>query len=146
MKKIICIATAVLFAAVVSCEKETEKKIDKITESLCREWYLSNEAVDMEVYMNFNPDGTFELYQRLGTSSFTHFKGTWNLDGETLSGKYSDGQHWGASYQVAFYDKFMTLTSMTEIQETYTYTEKSVPDELKAAISNTKSIDSKPIF
>lgn len=139
MKRILYIAAIALLTTLVSCEKTNTPKKENLQEKLCKEWHMTDKAVDMEVYVSFMTDGSFELYQRPGTSAFSHYSGTWNLSGNILSGKYSDGTDWGASYEVTFYDKFMELTSQTSIPESLTYELKSIPEEVKGSTAEVRS-------
>lgn len=145
MKRII-IAAITLLTAVMSCEKTNTPKKETLQDKLCKEWSLTDGTVDIEIYVSFMADGSFGLYQRLGTSTFTHYSGTWTLSGNILSGKYSDGTDWGASYEVLFYDKLMELTSQTAIPESRTYEQKSIPEEVKQNAASTKSIGLLPIL
>ena len=59
---------------------------------------MGGQSVD--VYIVFNEDNTFALYQKVGAAGrFSSYSGTWNLLESTLTGKYSDGKSWGSQYE-----------------------------------------------
>ncbi len=66
------------------------------------QWEIGGATSEMpkDVYVKFNTDGGFELYQDI-TGPFTKYTGTYSFDGTTLSGTYSDGQAWAHSYTVS---------------------------------------------
>ena len=76
----------------------------------------------VEVSLTFNSDGTFSMEQMLGQGRFHEYDGTWNLSGTTLSGKYSDGNAWGAVYTVSVEDDSLYMTAQNDNGETYVYT------------------------
>ncbi len=50
---------------------------------------------EIEVYIEFNKDNTFNLWQMIGAGRFEKMTGTWTLNQNLLTGKYSDGKAWG---------------------------------------------------
>ena len=57
------------------------------------------------VYLQLGEDGTFTLYQSIGTFGYARFTGTYALvgdpaTGQVLSGTYADGTPWDSSYAV----------------------------------------------
>lgn len=98
------------------------------------EWVLTkwNNSTDLPfgVYMRFNEDNTFDMYQHTYSVLWVHYKGTFTLNGTTLTGVYSDGEKWSSDYTIAYMEspKQIRLTkkgsddegiySSTEIPET----------------------------
>jgi hypothetical protein len=79
-------------------------------------WELSDIAtkasvgsVNVSVYLDFASDGNFTLYQKIGEGRYTKFTGTYALDKDSLSGKYSDGKAWGP-YKAEINASALTLT------------------------------------
>ena len=95
MKRIIFIAILGLLAF-TGCKKEPF-----LAELLCGEWRGSELSVDAGIYIRFAADGTFELYQKMGTEGFELRRGNWALAGDILSGTYNDGEPWAASYKAS---------------------------------------------
>ena len=62
-------------------------------------------ALTGTVYLQLGEDGTFTLYQSIGTFGYARFTGTYALvgdpaTGQVLSGTYADGTPWDSSYAV----------------------------------------------
>lgn len=125
MKKfIILFATALLILA--SCSKEGES-------SVAGSWQLVSSSVALDeaydVYMNFE-GGSFELYQKFGSERYYAYKGSYSVTGGILSGIYSDGSAWAASYKVSRKGDRLTLTAVDSGSE-YVYAGAYIPDEVK---------------
>ena len=71
----------------------------------------------MNVYVAFNTNGQFDLYQQLGQGWYNHYTGTWQFNEGTLQGKYSNDAAWGP-WTVALDNGTLSLTKGTE-QDTY---------------------------
>ena len=101
------------------------------------EWHLVlwNAAApsDFDVYVAFNADNTFEIYQRIEQVGYQHFSGTYLLQGNRLSGKYSDNIPWGSTYEITFGtdDKVMTMVSESSVGETSAYERSVIPQAVK---------------
>ena len=95
------------------------------------EWHCAPEEYDVDVYVAFTTEGTFDEYQRVGDGRYRHYAGTWEVNKDELSGVYADGVAWGSSYKVAFSGDTMLLTSTNNSAETMTYTKEIIPEEVK---------------
>lgn len=125
MKRIIFIAILGLLAF-TGCKKEPS-----LAELLCGEWRGSELSVDAGIYIRFAADGTFELYQKMGTEGFELRRGNWALAGDILSGTYNDGEPWAASYKASVNDDKLTLVSQKEGAETGVYSRCTIPGGIK---------------
>lgn len=105
-------------------------KKEKIQSNIAGEWHCSVEECD--IYLAFDPDGTFELYQKLGEGRYYQYNGSWSTDKNIVSGTYDDGTPWGSSYEVEFdgSDK-MTFSATNGSGEVNTYTRTSIPEEVR---------------
>ena len=98
------------------------------------EWVLTewNGSKDLPfgVYIRFNEDNTFELYQHTYTVLWVRYTGTFSLNGSTLTGVYSDGEKWN-SYTIKYNGetKQIRLTN-TEKNEESIYTSTTIPTEI----------------
>ena len=149
MKKILNIMfAAVAICLTAACQKEEGPKA-VVDPAIVGEWHLSTVEVDgalqkyaYDVYFTINNDGTFELYQKSGTQTrYTKFTGTCKSEGNVLSGVYSSGAPWGASYSAIVSGGMLVLTSAdgVEIQE---YTKESLSQEEKLAANiSTRAMD-----
>ena len=70
------------------------------------EWVLTewNSSRDLPfgIYLQLNEDNTFDLYQHTTDVLWVHYTGTYSLNGNTLSGVYSDGESWATSYTIKY--------------------------------------------
>ena len=90
---------------------------------------MGGQSVD--VYIVFNEDNTFALYQKVGAAGrFSSYSGTWTLLESTLTGKYSDGKSWGSQYEVSQNEDRSTLT-LSSAGEDYSYAKATLPAELQ---------------
>ncbi len=69
-------------------------------------------GVNVNVYLEFGSDGSFDLYQKIGEGRYTYFEGTYVFDKEQnqLTGNYAGGSAWGP-YAVEQQGSSLTLTS-----------------------------------
>ena len=134
MKKILAFAALMAGLLLTSC-KEKEDPLNIIgTWSLktVQTKAASMGGTSVDVYIVFNEDNTFSLYQKIGSAGrYTSFTGTWSLLETTLTGKYSDGKQWGSSYEVS-QDKERTTLVLSSPGEEYSYAKASLPAELAA--------------
>lgn len=149
MKKIIYTIFAVCAAAIVSgCQKDTVE----INSPMVGEWHLdswlSEEQKDFDVYLSFSKDGTFEMFTDERTPNMVKFTGTYSVSGDVVSGVYSDGLEWGASYTFSFSDgdNVMTFVSNTPNAETAVYRREAIPEDVRATPSVKSSEYSGPRF
>ena len=129
MKKII---SKLIFATFVALGLISCSKADKNLEKIAGEWYLQEENV--EVYVEFNVDGTFALYQNISVAEdgndprYRLYYGTFAYDGTTLSGVYSDKSHWGYTYQATVSGDNLTMAFTDNGKEfVRTYVRKTIP-------------------
>lgn len=126
--RFIYIMTAVL-AIVTACG---EKPAHTVTPKIVGSWELTDiqytkaaqiGGETVEVRLVFDVDGSFSMSQMLGEGRFVDYSGSWVLDGEILSGKYSDGKDWGASYSISVDDRTLSMIPVgKDAPETYVYT------------------------
>ena len=106
-----------------------EWKLTDLTLTLTKSVQIGSEAVD--VYISFAADKTFNLWQFLGAGRYEHFSGTWELTGDSLTGKYSDGTTWGNVYKVSVSGNELTMEATQESSDIYKYTRTTIPDSVK---------------
>ena len=88
-------------------------------------------GTSVDVYIVFNEDNSFSLYQKVGSAGrYSSYSGTWTLTGTSLSGKYSDGKSWGSTYEVS-QDKERTTLVLSSAGEEYSYAKASLPAEVQ---------------
>lgn len=111
-------------------EKETPKTIE---DSLCdNDWHATVLPLEnADIYLDFYREGTFLMYQKIGEGGHTVFTGTWDLNDNILSGKYSGGEDWAASYEIVMNDKFLTLTSRNDAAEESVFEVCTIPEDVR---------------
>jgi hypothetical protein len=102
------------------------------------EWNLNSWADSTEarpqIYIAFNEDGTFELYQQQYSVVWLRYSGTYTLTGRTLKGSYTDGTPWACDYEVDYGTegeaKYLKLTSATDSADVAIYGSCEIPTEI----------------
>jgi uncharacterized protein (TIGR03066 family) len=131
MKRLIYIFSALVLLA--SCGKNEEDKKPELTleQQLVGQWHSVSNSLEADLYIDFQEGKTFELYQQIGEGAHRLYRGTWNLEGTLLTGKYNDGEDWAAAYQVEMREKQLVLTSSNDTAEKSTYEKAEIPAEVK---------------
>lgn len=140
MKRILYIVAAIVLVLATGCRKE-EKKID-YKGRLTGEWHCTPAEIDADIYVSFDAEGSFDLYQQIGEGRHRHYSGVWAIEENTLSGTYSDGSAWGSSYTVEFKsDKEMSLTALNGSEEVMSYFREDIPAEIKEGSIEVKAVE-----
>lgn len=123
---LILVAAAVL---ALGCKKDKNVPLDitgvwELTDIQTKSVNIGAEVV--EIVITFNADNTFSLSQKIGSEAGRPdvFTGVWQLTDRTLSGKYSDGKSWGATYEISVEGTVLTMTPDVSDAETYIYHKK----------------------
>ena len=90
---------------------------------------IGNEEVD--VYISYSVDNTFEMWQFLGAGRYEYFSGTWALTEDILTGKYTDGTNLGNVYKVTCEADILTMTATVNSSDIYTYSRTTIPESIK---------------
>lgn len=100
------------------------------------EWVLSewNDSAELPfgVYLRLNEDDSFDLYQHTYNVLWVHYAGTFSLNGNTLSGVYSDGESW-AEYTIQYNEKSepkQIKLSRKDSEDVAIYTATEIPAEV----------------
>lgn len=141
MKKILYILTAAVLM-LTSCEKEVT-----LPERLYGDWHCATAlnngsatdgSVEVDIYVTFTAEGYFSLFQKIGQGGYKTYSGTYTLSAAEgayiLSGEYSDGTAWGATYKVESTDVDTIMLTTGDNTETYTRV-AGIPDEVLALAS-----------
>lgn len=69
------------------------------------EWQLKTvssieQSEGLSIYIDFDPEGSFVLFQKVGEGRYRYYEGIYSIDGDVLDGKYSDGHNFAVQYKV----------------------------------------------
>jgi len=108
------------------------KEKDDPQHRIVGEWFFSDEesGQDIEIYISFNLDRTFDLYQKIGEGYPRYLKGTYYVDRNLLSGEYFDGTPWASDYELTFVNGDMMMKAVST-DYTVTYKKQRIPDEVR---------------
>lgn len=101
--------------------------------TLVGEWCLTSwagsSAAKPQVYIAFNDDSTFNLYQQNYSVIWFHYEGNYALNNNVLTGAYSDGKELASEYKVDFSSdgKMIRLTSLENSSDVAIYTATEIP-------------------
>lgn len=131
MKKILYILSALIL--MVSCGEKGGKQPElTLEQKLCTEWHSTTLSLGgADIYLSFEENNTFELYQKIVEGAYRLYRGTWNLEEDLLTGKYNDGEDWAAAYQISIDGKTLTMTSQNDASEVSVYEKKEIPATVK---------------
>lgn len=81
-----------------------------------------------DVYLSITEDGVVTLWQRIESREWELFYSTTTLENSVISGEYTDGVAWSASYTVAVDGDTMTWTDTADETDISVYTRCTLPD------------------
>lgn len=95
-------------------------------------WNGSGTGDIFDIYVSFGTDGKFTMYQKLYTLEYERYDGTYEIDGNSISGTYSDGERWGSSYAAEFSEdgNTVTLTSKDYGEDEASYIREEIPESI----------------
>lgn len=99
--------------------------------SFIGDWHLTSfcgSAIEADIYLSLKDDDSFKLYQRSFDYPLTVYEGTYNFDGTTISGTYSDGVAWAASYSIAMNGDNKMIWTNTSTSEVSIYERCELPN------------------
>lgn len=144
MKKLgIFAAIAVLATALVSsCSKPVKESADTDYASVEGEWHMVSWSGEMseniDLYVKFDADHTFVLYQKLKFPYFVRFTGSYSIVDKVLTGIYDDDTPTN-TYDVAFDgdDTRLTLSNRENPDDITIFVREPIPS---AVVDGTRSL------
>lgn len=109
---------------------------DGDTSAVAGVWHLTEWRGDVpsfEVYMDINAEGGLMLYQRLENNYWDIFASTATVENGIISGTYTDGVAWGASYSVTVSGDTMTWIATNDSADISVYTRSELPSHMPTA-------------
>lgn len=117
------------------------------TGKLVGEWELtswSGTSSEERVYLRFNEDNTFEMYQRVYSVLWMRYSGTFTLKDSILKGFYADGESWSNDYKIEFSNEPLRirLTSVSDSDDVSVYSSTSIPEDVIDSASDAFNVRS----
>ncbi len=142
--KIFSLALVLLLALTGCGEKSGSKATNVVGEWQLVQW---NEATpEFNVYIDFNSDGTFEMYQQVWSFDYELFTGKYVITGDVMTGTYADGSNWACGYKVNVVDGQLYMYSQEDHSVTSVYNTCTIPTEIKAEASATRAMEVVPFL
>lgn len=142
--KIISLAMMLLVALTGCGEKEGGKGVKVAGEWQLVQW---NDATpEFKVYIDFNADGTFEMYQQVWSFDYELYTGKYVVTGDVMTGTYADGSNWACGYKVNVVDGQLTMYSQEDQSVTSLYEKCTIPEEIKTEASTTRAMEVVPFL
>lgn len=107
---------------------------DADTSDLVGTWHLTQwrgETPSFDVYMSITEDGVVTLWQKLESREWELFYSNVGYENGIISGVYTDGVAWSASYYVAVDSDTMTWTDTADATDISVYTRAELPDSIE---------------
>lgn len=142
----ICSLVALLVVTLVACGNDKDDQGGNTPGeqvNVVGQWHLTSwcgSIPEFDVYIEFKKDGSFDMYQQTWTFTYEHFAGTYSVDNGVLSGVYSDGSSWVASYRSEVANSKLKLRNKLDLSEVSIYDGCKIPTEvIEEANSSTRS-------
>ena len=137
MKRIGLFAAMALLCLLATACPEVEPEEEKL--DVTGQWQLNRIDTKVqvgdqtvEVYVAFNGDGTFELFQMLGTGRYRRYTGNWTLNDKLLDGSYTGGESWASSYEISMdANRSQLVMTATNGGDVLTYRKQTIPDDVR---------------
>ncbi len=116
MKKfgIFMAAAVIALISAVSCTEPTKSNENVAYAAIEGEWHMTSWSGEMsesiDLYVKFDADRTFVLYQKLKTQYFVKYAGQYSIADNVLTGVYDDDKPFNSSYNVDFNSDNTRLT------------------------------------
>lgn len=123
--------------------------------ALVNEWVISsyNDAAPaFVVYIDFNEDGTFAMYQQVYSLNYVCYTGSYNVsDDDILTGTYADGSKWASAYKVSVSTdgKTLMMSSQEDVEDmsvVSVYSQTVIPEDVKLEASETRALEVVPFL
>lgn len=118
---------------------------------LVNEWVLTSyngEEPVFVVYIDFNDDNTYSMYQQVYSLNYVLYEGDYNVKNSILTGTYEDGTNWMSAYKVSVSEDGTTLTmaSQDDLSVVSIYEATTIPEDVKAEAADTRAEEVVPFL
>ena len=137
-----------MLVAITGCEKD--KLVGGGDDSaVVGQWVLTSwneEAPEFNVYISFENDGTFAIYQQVWSLDYECFEGTYQLNGDILTGQYADNSIWASGYKVETTDNTLVLYSQDDQSVKSVYEKCEIPAEIIEEATTPRAAEAVPFL
>lgn len=109
-------------------------------------WHLTEwrgVTPSFEVYMDITATGGITLYQRIDNNYWEIYQSSASIDAGVISGIYTDGVNWGASYTITVEEESMTWVDTSDATDISVYTRAELPTHMPTAPTRAASAKSR---
>lgn len=92
-----------------------------------------------DVYLSITEDGIVTLWQRIESREWQRYYSTAVIENGVISGTYTDGVAWGASYNVTLGNETMTWVNTADSDDISVYSRAELPEGFTPAQSATRT-------
>jgi hypothetical protein len=140
--------------AMVGCQKNNSDNpgggISNVS-GIVKEWRIATwagETAPFDVYIDFNEDGSYEMFPQVYSLYYERFSGNYTLSGDIVTGTYSDGSNWKSAYKASLSSDGMQLTlhSQEDVSIESVYNSTIIPDAVKAEATTSRSVEVEPFL
>ena len=147
MKKFFAIF-AVALLALVGCEQEKGNNPVGGTTDIDGQWHLvewNGEAPEFDVYIDFH-NSQFYIYQQVYSLYYECFEGTYNANGDIVTGVYTNGSAWACGYKYEVSANQLTMYSQEDTSITSVYEKCEIPQSVIDEAANTRAAEVVPFL
>ena len=138
MRKFVYIFLALATIFVSSCSKDKKTATNILGQWDLTDVTLTTKATQIgdqtvSVFLDFQSDGTYTMYQMLNKGRHRIYKGTWAIQDNLLKGTYQDGKKvrdWGNVYSVSVEGDVLTMTATVNSADVNVYTRCTIPEDV----------------
>lgn len=109
-------------------------------------WHLTEwrgVTPSFEVYIDITATGGITLYQRIDNNYWEIYQSSASIDAGVISGVYTDGVNWGASYTITVEEESMTWVDTSDATDISVYTRAELPTHMPTAPTRAASAKSR---
>lgn len=112
------------------------------TSDIAGTWHLTQwrgAEPSFDVYLSITEDGIVTLWQRIESREWQRYYSTAVIENGVISGTYTDGVAWGASYNVTLGNETMTWVNTADSDDISVYSRAELPEGFTPAQSATRT-------
>lgn len=112
------------------------------TSDIAGTWHLTQwrgAEPSFDVYLSITEEGIVTLWQRIESREWQRYYSTAAIENGVISGTYTDGVAWGASYNVTLGNETMTWVNTADSGDISVYTRAELPEGFTPAQSSTRT-------